>query len=173
MEQWKDCVGWEGLYEVSNYGNVRSIQRKTKNFSGFCLRGGKQLKKILGTRGYEVVNLTCYKARKQVFVHKLVLEAFCGPAPVGFEACHNDGNRLNNSLNNLRWDTRKNNHQDKKKHGTWQVGEKANNVKFTNEVIFDIRKNKLTPTQANKKYGMSISHAKRIINGYGWPHIHA
>jgi len=53
------------------------------------------------------------------YVHCLVLEAFTGPRPPGRDCCHNDGNPENNSLANLRWDTRRQNQLDTKKHGTW------------------------------------------------------
>src|SRR5688500_9997592 len=56
--------------------------------------------------------------------HFLVLTAVRGPCPNGMEGCHNNGNRADARLDNLRWDTRKNNHADKKLHGTWQAGEK-------------------------------------------------
>jgi hypothetical protein len=169
MIAWKQVLGFEGFYEVSNDGEVRSIARhhpKTKR-----LMGGGAVKPILGSRGYYVVNLTITGVRKQVFLHKIVLEAFCGLRPDAHEACHNDGNPLNCKLENLRWDTKSNNHKDKKKHGTWQVGEKANNSKLTNEIVLDIRSRNLKPSQAVKEYGLSLSNAKRIINRQSWKHI--
>jgi hypothetical protein len=168
-EIWKDALGWEGLYEVSSMGNIRSIARM--NPVNKVLLGGKTLKKILGSRGYYVVNLTAKNRRNQYFVHKLVLEAFVGKAPANMEACHNDGDRLNCSLSNLRWDTRSNNHKDKIKHGTHQIGEKANNVKLSNEVVVAIRKAKLTSGQAVKMYGLSRTNAKRIVNYKTWRHL--
>ena len=166
---WKPVFGFEGLYEVSSEGQVMSLARphpKTKR-----LMGGGTVKPILGSRGYYVVNLTTTGVRKQMFLHKIVLEAFCGLRPDGYEACHNDGNPFNCKLENLRWDTKSNNHQDKKKHGTWQVGEKTNNVKLTNEIVLDIRNQKLTASEAVKKYGLSPTNAKRIVNRETWKHL--
>lgn len=57
-------------------------------------------------------------------VHTLVLLAFVGQCPDGMEGCHNDGNHLNNSVGNLRWDTHKNNMADRNAHGTAPKGEK-------------------------------------------------
>jgi hypothetical protein len=168
-EIWKDALGWEGLYEVSSLGNIRSIARV--NPVNKMLLGGKNLKRILGSRGYYVVNLTAKNRRNQYFVHKLVLEAFVGKAPQNMEACHNDGNRLNCSLSNLRWDTRSNNHKDKIKHGTYQIGEKANNVKLTNEIVIAIRKNKLSPSEAARQFGLSPTNAKRIVSYKTWRHL--
>ena len=97
-ETWKPVVDWEGFYEVSDAGRVRSIQRT--NPRNKRLLGGSIVKPILGTRKYFVVNLTKTGVRKQYFVHKLVLDAFVGTKPDGYQACHNDGNRTNNCLNN-------------------------------------------------------------------------
>lgn len=166
---WKPVLGWEGFYEVCETGDVRSIARENRRNK--LILGGSVLKKILGSRGYYVVNLTSPGRRKQYFLHKIVLEAFCGQAPSGMEACHNDGNPLNCHIDNLRWDTKSNNHKDKIKHGTYQVGEKANNVKLTNEIVIEIRKNKLTPAQAVQRFGLSKSNAKRIVSYETWRHI--
>ena len=169
MQIWKPVLGFEGFYEASESGEIRSIQRQnTKNKR---LMGGDFVKPILGSRGYFVVNLTKPGIRKQIFLHKIILEAFIGPRPKGFQCCHNDGNKLNCNLENLRWDTISNNHKDKRLHGTWQIGEKANNAKLTNEIVIFIRKNKLTPKEAAKKFNMSITNAKRIVNKETWWHL--
>lgn len=169
MEIWNPVIGFEGLYEVSSDANVRSIRRQNPKNKRWM--GGSLVKPIIGSRGYYVVNLTRSGLRKQVFLHKMVLEAFLGPRPEGMQGCHNDGNPLNCIFENLRWDTPSGNHKDKRLHGTWQVGEKANNSKFTSDVIFDIRKNGLTAKQASEKYGMSLTHAKRVINKESWSHL--
>ncbi len=81
-------------------------------------RNGKFLKPWVNRWGYELVDL-CKKGKvvhKQV--HRLILETFLGRCPTGKVTCHNDGNKRNNCLKNLRWDTRSSNELDKKKHGT-------------------------------------------------------
>lgn len=75
--------------------------------------------------GYLYVGLMKNGKRFIRKVHRLILETFVGECPDGMETCHNDGTRTNNRLENLRWDTRKNNHADKIKHGTWQGGERC------------------------------------------------
>ena len=166
---WKPVFGFEGFYEVSQEGQVKSIARQHPKIKRWM--GGGIVKPILGSRGYFVINLTKTGVRKQMFLHKIVLEAFVGLRPYEHEACHNDGNPLNCKLENLRWDTKSNNHKDKKKHGTWQVGEKANNVKLNNKIVFDIRNRKLTASQAAKEYRLSKTNAKRIVNFETWKHL--
>lgn len=111
MEIWRDIVGYEGSYEVSNCGLVRSWV----SGNGLGKRSSPVLLSLHGmTGGYVAATLR----GKSCLVHRLVLEAFQGPCPVGMEGCHKDGNSANNRLDNLRWDTPTNNHADKVAHGT-------------------------------------------------------
>lgn len=135
--------------------------------------GGDIVLPIIGSRGYYVMNLTRPGVRLQVFLHKIILEAFVGKRPENMQACHNDGNRLNCRLDNLRWDTMSSNHNDKRLHGTLQIGEKNGRAKLTNEIVEFIRSEKLSTKQVMEKFGISKSHSKRIINKESWRHIGA
>lgn len=171
LERWAPVLGYEGIYEVSTFGRVRSLARTVRIGMNSRTVGGVFVSPILGSRGYFVVNFTAYGKRKQHFLHKLVLEAFIGPRPDGMEACHNDGSRINCSLKNLRWDTRSGNHKDKREHGTWQVGEKANNSKLTEQLVIEIRGRGLSAAQAHREYGLSKTNAKRIVRGDTWRYL--
>src|SRR5512139_282070 len=108
-------------YEVSSEGRVRSIERIITTSTGVQRHvKGRILKQASLKSGYRTVSLgNAYPDR---YVHRLVLEAFIGQCPSGMEACHNDGNRGNNALSNLRWDTRSSNGHDAVGHGThWQT----------------------------------------------------
>lgn len=78
----------------------------------------RPLKVRVSRNGYARVKV----AGKEEFLHRLILEAFVGPCPDGMVTCHGDGNRLNNRLDNLRWDTPKNNKADQFRHGTAATG---------------------------------------------------
>lgn len=169
METWKDCVGYESFYEVSDFGNVRSLKRPVRTKLGIAIRGGVVLKKIVASTGYEVVNLTTGPGkRKQEHVHRLVLLAFKGFPPEKMEACHDDGIRTNNKLSNLRWDTRKANHQDKRKHGTYQEGVKANNVKLSPDQVKTVFLSKKTQREIASDFGIGRSTVARIKNKESW-----
>lgn len=71
-----------------------------------------------GGNGRARVNLHFRGKGKMKLVHRLVAEAFLGSCPPGMEACHNNGNPSDNRLSNIRWDTHKNNEDDKRRHGT-------------------------------------------------------
>ena len=159
MEEWKNVVGFEGIYEVSNHGQVRSkITNKIK----------KQTIDKKTNRFY----LGLWVNNKQTIVkpHRLVLDAFVGKCPDGMECCHNDGNPFNNHLSNLRWDTPKNNHADKIKHGTTNRGERCAKAKLTLEQVNKIRADNRLQKEIAKEYGVQQSLISRIKNGVRWQH---
>lgn len=172
-EVWKPVVDYEGLHEVSNLGRVRSLSRAWKSRYAVNTFPGRVLAQAVKRNGYRVVSLSSQNKQKQFLVHRIVLEAFVFIQPDGMEACHANGDRGDNRASNLRWDTRSGNHQDKHLHGTAQVGEKANNVKLTDRIVAEIRRRKLTPSQAMREFGLSKTNAARIVNGVTWRHISA
>lgn len=113
MESWLSVPGYEGFYEVSDFGRVRSLPRKTRNGCP-----GRILKPGLSS-GHLTVALSIDRQKKSFLVHRLVVLAFIGPPPSPeYEVCHNDGDPLNNTLDNLRWGTRSDNLLDSVRHGT-------------------------------------------------------
>lgn len=103
--EWRKVEGYE-RYLVSDQGHVKVSLTD------------KHLKRQVDAGGYFHVQLaaTRQKPNRYRAVHRLVLEAFSGPCPEGLEACHNDGNKLNNRLDNLRWDTHRSNCIDRELH---------------------------------------------------------
>ena len=93
MENWKSVVGYEGLYEVSNRGNVRSLK---------CGRV-RPMKPHINSRNYEKLCLVKEKTKHTVSVHRLVGEAFLMPIDGKTTIDHIDQNPSNNDLTNLRW----------------------------------------------------------------------
>ena len=104
-EVWNPVVGYEGLYEVSNLGRVRGLQR------------GKILKQRTDKDGYMRVTLFKEGKRKDKRAHRVVIQAFVGEHPEGMETRHLDGDRTNNNINNLQWGTSSENTMDTVKHG--------------------------------------------------------
>ena len=134
-EIWKDVVGYDGRYQVSDKGNVRSVARKD-SIGRKC--GGRMLKPTYDKDGYLRVNLCKNGKQKTRFIHRLVAGAFI-PNPNGYsEINHRDENKVNNYANNLEWCTREHNVN----HGTLiersaqarSKKVKATNIE-TNEVI--------------------------------------
>ena len=96
MEEWKDISGYEGLYQVSNHGRVKSFRRKEPHLLSTCV----------GKHGYRVVLLYNGNGqRKNERVHRLVAQAFI-PNPNGYPYInHKDEDRTNNHVDNLEWCT--------------------------------------------------------------------
>lgn len=120
FQKWVSVPGFEGKYEVSDQGNVRSLRRVIKRRDGFSQSApGRMLKPYpLPHSGYLQLTLGDGGKGRRYYVHRLVLEAFVGPAPEGHEACHNNGVPSDNRLENLRWGTRGENNRDAVAHGT-------------------------------------------------------
>lgn len=129
-EVWKDVKGYEGHYQVSNLGRIKSFKRKEPRIFS---------RKLGAERRHLVISLLKNGLKLQKLIHRIVLETFIGPCPENMEACHNDGNPLNNKLNNLRWDTHKNNELDRIRHGTWGEGEKHSRAKLKQYAVDFIR----------------------------------
>lgn len=121
-EEWRDVVGWEGFYEVSSLGRVRSIRRRN------CVGG------VLAPDGVQVkylrVKLQANGRSRRRRVHVLVAEAFLGPRPVGptgrlLDVCHKNGDNNDNRVINLRYDTRSSNMRDTVANGAHQYAKRT------------------------------------------------
>lgn len=125
-EQWRDVPGWEGFYAVSDLGRVKSLARSVPGRPGVLInRRERELTPTVNRDGYHVVWLTRANRRTEFRLHRLVLAAFVGSCPEGQEGCHNDGDKANNALSNLRWDTRSANTLDKVRHGAHPMASKT------------------------------------------------
>lgn len=106
--------GYEGYYEASNLGRIRSRERRAANgrlWPSVVLRGS------LNPNGHYQVVLSRDNAKRTQWVHRLILLAFHGDPPEGTEALHRDGDPKNNRIENLEWGTRSENALDQVRHG--------------------------------------------------------
>lgn len=118
-EQWRDIPGWEGLYQVSDQGRVRSLDRQKEYRDGRTyFYPGRILKLRVNQTGYLRAGLYDGDKTKDCYVHRLVMWAFVGECPKGMQVCHDDGDKKNNRLKNLRYASQSDNEYDKQKHGT-------------------------------------------------------
>lgn len=117
-EEWRPIDGWEGLYDVSDQGRVRSLARTVVRSNGWIQPWPERILRPGTTPyGHLTVRLMRNGQGRSHYVHRLVLEAFTGSAPDGCECCHRDGNHTNNSIANLYWGTRSENLHDQVRHG--------------------------------------------------------
>jgi len=172
IEEWRVVPGWD--YEVSNFGRVRSIARL--GVSGRQTRriyGGNILRPVLKKKtGYLCVSLkSSGKKTRQVSVHRMVLEAFCGPAIHGEQACHRNGVRTGNAIENLYWGTAAQNQADKVRHGNSLRGEKNKRAKLTEDQVRHILGSEESQPALARRYGVSQVLISKIRLRKVWQHV--
>jgi hypothetical protein len=169
FEIWKPVQTWVGFYEVSNQGRVRSCDRVAKGRYEQMKFKGRILKPGTHPKGYLLVSFTKVQCREYHFVHALVAAAFIGPRPAGYEVRHLDGNPKNNAATNLAYGTRKENGQDRIRHGTNKTlkGHKNPLAKLCLRKVRHLRKNR--PQKSLKQwalfYGVSTTTIKSVLRG--------
>lgn len=128
----------------------------------------------VNTHGYLAVDLWVSGNPVTIAVHILVLEAFKGPCPPGLECCHEDGNRLNCHIDNLRWDTHQSNLADCKRHGTSLLGVKNPRSKLTDTNVSLARErhqNGETVAALARCFCVSPSVMHKAVNRETWKHV--
>lgn len=175
-ETWKDVVGYSGLYSVSDQGRVMSLERKVKHSDGFFqLVNSRIMKPANDGNGYMNIGLNRDGIKKSFKVHSLVLTAFIGDRPNGFNASHIDGSRDNNILSNLQWESVSSNNIRKRDHGTWQGGESIGTSKLKDGDVRKIKEmiasGKYIYKQIAELFGVSATAIGRIKRNQNWSHI--
>lgn len=171
-EVWKDIPGYEGRYQVSTFGRVRSLDRveMRKHGHGGCAEWHYK-GKILSARQKESGHLNvCLGANNTKKVHRLVLETFVGPSPVGMECLHIDGNPTNNHIENLRWGTRIENRADIRRHAQL-YRRRQGSTWLSEDTIRQIKRDLAQPDRPKMaelavKYGVHVNTISNINRQY-------
>lgn len=105
QEIWRDVVGYEGIYKVSNFGRVITLSRQIWNGKGWYTSKERLIKPSVNYKGYEMVYLSKNGSDKMFFVHRLVATAFIANNNIqkNTQVNHKDGNKRNNRTENLEW----------------------------------------------------------------------
>jgi hypothetical protein len=178
-ESWKDVPGYEGFYQVSDHGRVRSLGRYVLGAQGKVQRwaAGRILKQGVAGVGYPIVALCRDGKCTSNNVHSLVMRAFAGPPPVGHEINHIDLDKTNNRLDNLEYVTSQGNSLHAIRSGAFDPstvkGEASKLSKLTDEAVREIRRDYrpgLGPTLA-RRYGVSSQVVYCVLDGKTWKHV--
>ena len=173
--RWLPVKGYEGLYEVSDSGLLRSLPRRCKTKNGaYQVRPGKLLGHATSA-GYVVVRLTdVLGATRRAFIHQLVLEAFVGECPSGCQALHGPKGSSVNRLSNLCWGTPSQNQLDRFRDGTDTSGERNPLAKLTKKAVRYIRTHykrwdrQFGGNALAKKFGVTQGAIWCVVAGRTW-----
>jgi Tol biopolymer transport system component len=183
-EVWKDIKNYEGLYQVSNFGNVKSLDRIVNKPSGVSyIRKGKICKQSKSNLGYMTIGFTVNNQKINKYVHRLVAEAFITNTSNYPQVNHIDCDKTNNRINNLEWCTNSQNHIHASKNGLnkfhlYRVaysGEQNTNSLLKKEQVLEIRQKyipyKYSAKKLSKEYNVSESCITHILNNTSWKEI--
>lgn len=178
LEKWKDIKGYEGLYQVSNTGKIKALQRfhKTSNYSSIGYIAKEKIKTVFYSKqdSYGRVGLNKNGKTTRKYIHRLVAEAFI-PNPYNLpEVNHKDENKKNNCVENLEWCSRKYNNnygkrnkqvsiKNTKKRKIYQYDLSNNLIKIWNS----IPEIKLAGFKTGH-IGCCLKGKRQSANGYLW-----
>jgi len=175
IENWVAVNGYEGFYQVSDHGRIRGIDRMVPcRWGGMMPLRGRVISTVLSRYGYPTVHLSKHGVRKRFLVHRIVLESFIGNAPEKFVVCHNDSNKTNNTLCNLRWDTQVGNMADTVANGTSNRGERNHFAKLTCAEVLQIKKllsHGVDMHSIADRFRVSWAAISDINKGRRWSHV--
>jgi hypothetical protein len=177
-ETWLPVPGWEGLYEVSDLGRVRSLPHlvpSRNRWSPYLLPVRGCVLKTRIRHRYLAVVLVRQGTRLDMSVHRLVLSAFVGPCPPGQESRHGPGGALDNRLINLCYGTRVENAADRVRDGTnvhpGPSGEDNGNAKLTTAIVAECRECRVagvTIAALARFHGVDASTMSVALSGKTW-----
>lgn len=177
-ELWKDIEGYEGHYQISNFGNVKSLQRYAKRSNGTKqFVKGRLLKKGLNRCGYEKVNLHKAGNTEVKYIARLVAIAFVENPHNKEQVNHINGVKHDNMWTNLEWVTPKENIRHAFKTGLSSVarGDDHKASKLTEEEVIEIKRLYSTGgyryIDLAKKFDVAKITISRIITKESWKHV--
>ena len=181
-EEWRPVPGFPD-YAASNAGQIKRVKVDARDHR----ITGRPLKWAITKSGYAHVSLSRDCVSRSVRVNRAVCAAFHGPPPSDtHHAAHNDGKRLNNAADNLRWVDAKGNEQDKRRHGTAAIGDKHWSklrhecrprgtghglAKLTEDAVRAIRADTRFQRDIARAHGVSQRAVWMVKKGLTWRHV--
>lgn len=173
MEIWKDIKGFEGSFQISNKGRIRSLDRWIDGRSRYFIHG-RVLKTAINMNGYEICNIKIRNKGHNVYIHREVAKAFGKKENGKNYVNHIDGNKLNNTIENLEWCTASENNQHAYDIGLklGPIGTKQWNSKLTEKEVIEIyriaKSGKYSDPQVASMFGVKRLQVLKIRRGLRW-----
>lgn len=175
MEIWKDVIGFEGFYQVSNMGRIKRLSGLVEVNGGHKEVKEYILKQSRRSDNYMSVTMSGGGKRKTRLVARIVAENFIENLEFKKEVNHISGDKSDNSVKNLEWTTRKENAEHASKNGLMSKGEKHGVSKLKEFEVKDIRKlyknGGISQTKIAKKYSVTQHTVWCIIKNITWVDI--
>jgi hypothetical protein len=167
-EIWKDILGYEGIYQISSHGRLKSLARVD------C-KGQKRKERIISLAndvdGYKICTLSKDRVNKNVRIHRLVAQAFIENPHNLPQVNHIDSVRHNNFVENLEWCTSKQNTEHSVKLKRHSYCDRNGASVLTNKQVLEIYHSTLSTKRLSDMYGVGTLAITRIKNGYMWSMI--
>jgi len=179
QEEWRDIKGYEGRYQVSSLGLIKSISRLVEYVAGYTKSvKGRTMKLCVANNGYLQIALNRDNTEKNYTVHRIVAQTFI-PNPDNLPCVlHNDDDPTNNCVSNLRWGTQQDNIDDRTKRGRTSVGESRPCSKLTEREVLEIRQlfsstqgSSLSDRKVGKRYGVTGATIHKVRLGISWKYL--
>lgn len=162
-EEFVDIFEYEGLYQISTHGRVWGIKKQ------------KFLTSQISDSGHLYFELYKNNIKTKKYIHRLILETFVGPCPIGKECRHLDDDPTNNKLENLCWGTRSENLMDRVVNGKGNQGERHLKAILTEDEVDEIRDlygtDSWTSRSLAEKFDVSHGTIQAIVHRRSWNHI--
>jgi hypothetical protein len=169
-EEWRVCA-CAPSYSISSLGRVMRTTDGAQPWS----KAGKVLRPDINKDGHHRVTLFVSGKRHRAFVHRLVCEAWHGPAPTAEHcALHDDDVKSNNTPSNLSWGTNKKNGEDRVRNGISVRGTRVNTARLTEDQVLEIRvlaSEGATNLSLARRFGVPDGQISKIVRGIDWKHI--
>lgn len=169
-EEWRSIRGFESVYEVSNHGRVRRLRGRSRRGSPGKVLGEPVVLTPYDGSGYPKYHLSYGAAKRRVYAHALVMDAFVGPRPAGREIAHLDGCRDNPALANLAYVTPLENNSHKRVHGTQKAlaGPDQPKAVLTADQVREVRdlrrRRAMRVVEIARKFGISRETVYSVCN---------
>lgn len=171
LEIWKDVVGYDGIYEVSDLARIKSLSRYRRCGKGGYIIPDRIRRQSLDSDGYLLVSLYIKGVSEKLKVHRITAQSFIPNPENKSDVNHKKGIKTDNRVTQLEWKTNLENIEHATINGFVAKGEKHHNAKLTEKEVLEIRASNLSHKEMAALYNTSRTNIVKILNRQRWAYI--